>query len=71
MEYQDAAEQEFCKGEQTALDANNFESPSSTPMSNDHTCHFDQSKHKTFTTIVLKKYFHFKKDFTTYFWPDQ
>lgn len=44
MVYQDPKGQELCKGQQTASDANSYESPSSTPMLNAHTLHFHHAK---------------------------
>jgi hypothetical protein len=40
MEYQDQTVQELCTAQQTTTGGNSYESPSSIPMSDDHTCHF-------------------------------
>ena len=44
MVYQDPKEKELYRGQQIAPDANSYESPSSTPMSNAHTFHFHKPK---------------------------
>lgn len=46
MGYQDPTLQEPCKGRQREKDANSYESPSSTPTSNGHTCHLHNNKNR-------------------------
>ena len=56
MVYPDPIEKELYRVQKTSLDANSYESPSSTPMSNAHTFHFHQPKQTQtiITKLILK-----------------